>query len=227
MGSFQALCRADSSWYSERQFTPYDRDKWAATRVFCLRYDITTWIRLLEISDLHFLVRTTNLLAIAFGSVTCLLLIVYKDWAIGHLCRVGRKDMCCLHCSDSFLWTTQNGGCQSSQRLCFWLWALLQVKQRGRSSRPEGVVPVRLVVSGFGQGCRRSGGLGVRCRLSPLAFPLFWSSILHDNSHLSMRVSTPLPHQFIHTHRLYIHTRSLIHLTTCCCDTVSIWAQAP
>ena len=51
------------------------------------------------------------------------------------------------------------------------------------ASRPEGLVPcatVRLLVSGFGEGCRRFGGLGVRCRLSPFPFPLFWSSCWNE-----------------------------------------------
>ena len=36
----------------------------------------------------------------------------------------------------------------------------------------EGLVPVRLLFCGSGEGRRRLGGLGVRCRLSPFKFPL-------------------------------------------------------
>ena len=48
-------------------------------------------------------------------------------------------------------------------------------------SLPLGLVPVRVLFSLPGEGCRRSAGLGVRCRLSPLSVPLFWSSCLKEN----------------------------------------------
>ena len=46
----------------------------------------------------------------------------------------------------------------------------------------EGGFLVQLLASGFGERCRRFGGLGVRCRLTPLPFPLLWSCL---NAHFT------------------------------------------
>ena len=48
----------------------------------------------------------------------------------------------------------------------------------------QGLIPVRLLLSGFSQGCRCGFGLGVRCRLSP--FPSLSPSSGH---HAGMRMS--------------------------------------
>ena len=51
------------------------------------------------------------------------------------------------------------------------------MKQGGRPSFPEGLVPVWLLTSGFGEGSLFVG-LGVRCRLSHLPIPRLWLSCL-------------------------------------------------
>ena len=68
---------------------------------------------------------------------------------------------------------TQNGGCQS-QLLSLKQQSFMQVKQPGRPAFRGGIVLVRLP-TGFGVNCL-FGELGVRGRLSLVAFPLFWSA---------------------------------------------------